>query len=179
MTTSNETTTYHRVAERLQATLGDAPAGAILLGSGGGPLVSRWAVRTAPQSYAALGLPSPTVPGHAGTVSVMAADGVPLAVLSGRLHRYEGHDNETLLLPVRALRAWGVQRVILTSAVGSLHMHMAPGALVAILDHINFSENPLVGNHSALGPRFPDLTHAYSPRLLSLLRATAAARQCC
>lgn len=174
----SEQRSYHRVAERLQAAFGDAPSGAVLLGSGGGPLVSRWEGVVPAQPYGVLGLPSPTVPGHAGTVAVMrsSASGERLVVLSGRIHRYEGHSNETLLLPVRALRAWGVSRIVLTSAVGSLRRTVAPGALVHIDDHINLAENPLVGNHAPLGPRFPDLSRAYSPRLGALLQATAAAQ---
>jgi len=139
-------------------------------------MVSRWKPVSETLPYSALGLPASTVPGHAGKVRVMDVNGQRLLVLSGRIHHYEGHDNEAMLRPVRALRAWGVERLILTSAVGALRRDLPPGSLVRITDHINFAQNPLVGNHADIGPRFPDLVNAYSPRLGALLSEVAAAQ---
>jgi purine-nucleoside phosphorylase len=165
---------FSRAAAKLQAVFGPPPDGALLLGSGGGPLVSRWRAASASTTYAELGLPMPGVPGHAGTAQLMEASGRRLLVLSGRVHGYEGHDSETQLRLIRALGAWGVPRVILMSAVGGLRMDLPPGSLVRITDHINFAGNPLVGNPGA-GPRFPDLTHAYSAELGALFTESAAA----
>lgn len=166
---------HKRSATHLQAAFGAPPDGAILLGSGGGPLVSRWEALSERVPYPHLDLPSTTVPGHAGTAGMMAVNGQRLLVLSGRAHRYEGYSNEDLVCLIRAIRAWGVQRAILTSAVGSLRADLPPGSLVRITDHINFSGNPLVGNHAESFPRFPDLSRAYSPRLGDCFTASAAA----
>ena len=174
---SEERAAYHRAAEQLRATFGAPPTGALVLGSGGGSMISRWPTVQGPVPVGELGLPMPTVAGHAGAASVVECAGQRLLVLSGRPHRYEGHGNEALLRPVRALRAWGVERLVLMSAVGSLRPEVGPGALVRITDHISFAENPLLGNPCALGPRFPDLTGAYSARLGALLVGAAATRQ--
>ena len=166
---------YKRSATHLQAAFGDAPDGAILLGSGGGPLVTRWEALSERLPYTQLDLPTTTVPGHAGTAGIMAVNGQRMLVLSGRAHRYEGHSNADLVCLIRALRTWGVQRAILTSAVGSLRADLPPGSLVRITDHINFTGNPLVGNHAESFARFPDLSRAYSPRLGGCFVAAAEA----
>jgi xanthosine phosphorylase len=101
--------------------------------------------------------------------------GVPVAVLQGRAHLYEGGDPEALRVPVRALREAGAEILVLTNAAGSLRPEVGPGSLMAITDHINLTGvNLLVGpNDDAVGPRFPGLADAYDPELLAELRATA------
>ncbi len=122
------------------------------------------------------GFPRPTVAGHAGRVVLGSIDGVPVAVLQGRAHLYEGGDPDALRTPVRALRAAGASILVLTNAAGSLRPEVGPGRLMAITDHINMTgANLLIGaNDDALGPRFPSLGDAYDPALLDLLRASAA-----
>jgi len=97
-------------------------------------------------------------------------------MLSGRIHSYEGHPLEVVVRGVRGMAAWGAKRLVMTSAVGSLHTGLQPGDLVRINDHINLMGiNPLVGpNIDALGPRFPDVSEAYSPSLGALADAEAA-----
>jgi xanthosine phosphorylase len=121
------------------------------------------------------GFPSPTVHGHAGRAVLGSLGGVPVAVLQGRAHLYEGGDLDALRTPVRALRAAGAEILVLTNAAGSLRSSVGPGSLMAIIDHINMTGvNLLMGpNDDALGPRFPSMRDAYDPVLLDLLRESA------
>ncbi len=116
--------------------------------------------------------PVPKVEGHAGELySVPFPDGNVL-VLAGRVHAYEGWDLDDVVFAVRAAASSGCRRVVLTNAAGGVADGLAPGDLVVIRDHLNLTgRNPLVGpNDDRLGPRFPDLSAAYSPQL----RATFA-----
>jgi purine-nucleoside phosphorylase len=121
------------------------------------------------------GFPRPTVVGHAGRATLGRLEGVPVAVLQGRAHLYEGGDLEALRAPVRALRAAGAEILVLTNAAGSMRAEVGPGRLMAITDHINLTgTNVLIGpNDDAIGPRFPPLRGAYDPGLLTELRAAA------
>jgi xanthosine phosphorylase len=122
------------------------------------------------------GFPRPTVFGHAGRAVLGSISGVPVAVLQGRAHLYEGGDLDALRTPVRALRAAGAEILVLTNAAGSLRPSVGPGSLMAIIDHINMTGvNLLMGpNDDELGPRFPSLRDAYDPVLLDVMRASAA-----
>jgi xanthosine phosphorylase len=121
------------------------------------------------------GFPRPTVAGHRGRAVLGTIGGVRVAVLEGRAHVYEGGDHEALRVPIRALKAAGVEIVVLTNAAGSLRAEVGPGRLMAITDHINFQGiNLLTGpGDEAIGPRFPSLRDAYDPGLLDVLRAAA------
>jgi xanthosine phosphorylase len=121
------------------------------------------------------GFPRPSVEGHAGRAVLGLIGGVPVAVLQGRAHLYEGGDPEALRTPVRALKAAGASILVLTNAAGSLRPEVGPGALMAITDHINLTGmNLLMGpNDDAIGPRFPSLRDAYDPELLDAMRASA------
>jgi xanthosine phosphorylase len=101
--------------------------------------------------------------------------GVPVALLQGRAHLYEGGELDALRVPVRALKGAGAEILVLTNAAGSLRPDVGPGRLMAISDHINLTGvNLLAGpNDPALGPRFPTLRDAYDPRLLDELRIAA------
>jgi xanthosine phosphorylase len=149
----------------------------IVLGSGLGAVADA-VTDAATVGYDELpGFPQPTVAGHAGRAVLGRISGVPVAVLQGRAHLYEGGDPEALRVPVRALRGAGAEILVLTNAAGSLRREVGPGRLMAITDHINLTGfNALIGpNDDAIGPRFPSLRDAYDPELLGLLRATAAA----
>ena len=119
------------------------------------------------------GFPRPTVTGHAGSAVLGRIGGVPVAVLQGRAHLYEGGDVDLIRTPVRALRAAGAEILVLTNAAGSLRPAVTPGSLMAITDHINLTgANVLAGpNDDALGPRFPSLRDAYDPELRQALHA--------
>jgi xanthosine phosphorylase len=121
------------------------------------------------------GWPRPSVAGHAGRAVLGSIGGVPVAVLQGRAHLYEGGDPEAIRAPIRALRAAGAEVLVLTNAAGSLRPEVGPGSLMAITDHINMTGvNLLVGpNDDSVGERFPPLRDAYDPALLGLLRESA------
>ena len=121
------------------------------------------------------GFPRPSVAGHAGRAVLGRIGGVPVAVLQGRAHLYEGGDPDALRVPVRALQAAGASILVLTNAAGSLRPAVGPGSLMAITDHINMTGvNLLMGpNDESIGPRFPPLRDAYDPALLSTLRESA------
>ena len=152
-----------------------APRVGIVLGSGLG------AVADAVESAVSVGydelpdFPRPTVHGHAGRAVLGHLRGVPVCVLMGRAHMYEGGDPEPRVTPVRALGAAGAEVLVLTNAAGSLRTDLGPGRLMAISDHINLSGyNPLLGpNDESIGPRFPSLRDAYDPALRAELHASA------
>jgi xanthosine phosphorylase len=162
-----------KAADALRAHL--EPRVGIVLGSGLGAVAE--AVEDAlTMSYEELpGFPRPTVHGHAGQAVLGHLSGVPVCVLMGRAHLYEGGDATHRVTPVRALRAAGAEVLVLTNAAGSLREDVGPGRLMAISDHINLTgDNPLVGpNDEAIGPRFPSLRDAYDPALRAELHATA------
>ncbi|HEY4886762.1 MAG TPA: purine-nucleoside phosphorylase [Myxococcales bacterium] len=121
------------------------------------------------------GFPLATVPGHRGRLVYGKIAHVPVLALQGRVHGYEGHDAATVAFPARALGVLGARALVITNAAGSCNPSFAPGDLMRITDHINFTgRNPLAGpNEERLGPRFPDLTHAYDARLASALEEAA------
>jgi xanthosine phosphorylase len=151
------------------------PRVGIVLGSGLGAVAD--AVQDAATiSYEELpGFPRPGVAGHAGRAVLGRLGGVPVCVLMGRAHFYEGGDPAPRITPVRALRAAGAEILVLTNAAGSLRPEVGPGRLMAITDHINLTgHNPLAGpNDEAIGPRFPSLRDAYDPALRAELHAAA------
>ena len=146
------------------------PIAAIVLGSGLGGLGDevRDAVRI---PYAEIPRwKRSTAPGHAGELVVGMLSGKPVAVMKGRLHYYEGYDIADVAFPVRVLKAWGIDTIVLTNACGGLDPSYNAGDLMVISDHINFmAANPLRGvNDDALGPRFPDMVGTYTDELRKL-----------
>jgi purine-nucleoside phosphorylase len=120
--------------------------------------------------------PTSNVEGHAGALVVGRAKGVPMAVLKGRVHFYEGHSLADVVFPVRLLGRLGVRTLILTNAAGAIDPTFRPGELMLIRDHINLLGNPLVGaNDDELGPRFFDMSSAYDPELRRIAQGAAAA----
>jgi len=122
------------------------------------------------------GWPVSTAVGHAGTLVLGRFGDVPVAVMKGRAHLYEGLPPKAVVFGVRVLGRLGVRSLVLTNACGAIEPSLEPGRLVAISDHLNLqAASPLVGpNDESLGPRFPDLTGAYDPAYRSLARDAAA-----
>ena len=108
--------------------------------------------------------PRSSAVGHAGQMVIGKSGQVPLAVMQGRVHLYEGYSAREVAFPMRVFGRMGMGAVILTNAAGGINPQYRQGALVVIKDHINLQgQNPLVGAHEErLGPRFPDMTEAYS-----------------
>ncbi|MEZ5356207.1 MAG: purine-nucleoside phosphorylase [Bryobacteraceae bacterium] len=121
------------------------------------------------------GWPLSTAVGHAGELVFGQLNGVPLAVMSGRAHLYEGHPPDKVVFGVRTLGHFGVKTIVFTNAAGGINLRFSQGALVLVSDHINLQGvNPLVGgNDDSLGPRFPDMTDAYDSGLRAIIRSAA------
>src|SRR5207253_524738 len=105
-------------------------------------------------------LPESTVEGHSGRLVIGLCEGVPIAVMAGRSHYYEGYSLEEVVLPIRIAGLGGIKNMIITNAAGGLNPDFLPGDLMIIDDHINMlGVNPLRGpNDLRFGPRFPDMT---------------------
>jgi purine-nucleoside phosphorylase len=122
------------------------------------------------------GWPRSTAAGHAGKFAYGTLGGVRCAVLSGRAHLYEGYSAARVTLGVRVLKLLGIRALILTCAAGGINTAYSQGALVLISDHINLQgANALAGaNEQDFGPRFPDMTEAYSKSLRDVAMGAAA-----
>ena len=117
-----------------------------------------------------------TAPGHKGRLVFGTLEGHPVAVMQGRMHHYEGYSYEEVTYAIRVLRLLGCETLVVTNAAGCVNTSWKPGDLMLITDQIKlFSESPLQGeNLPEFGPRFPDASHLYTPRLQLLARQTAA-----
>lgn len=120
-----------------------------------------------------------SIEGHEGRLILGEVHGVAVAALQGRIHSYEGHPMEEIVLPVRVLAALGINMLFLSNAAGGINLDFHPGDLVCINDHINLSgKNALVGpNLAELGPRFPDMSQAYSLELNKIISEVAKRHQ--
>lgn len=154
----------------LQSRITTPPEITIVLGSGLGPLADAVENPLVMPYEEIPGWPRSTAIGHAGKLVFGHLAGRSVAVMSGRAHLYEGHPIDQVVLGVRVLAQLGGRKVILTNAAGGINLSFHRGALVLISDHINLQgTNPLLGpNDDSLGPRFPDMTFAYSRRLREL-----------
>lgn len=123
--------------------------------------------------------PVSTIVGHKGRLVLGMLQGLPVAVMQGRVHYYEGYSMQQVTLPVRVLRQLGVETLVVTNAAGGLNKAFSSGDLMLITDHINLvgmtGANPLRGpNDDELGPRFPDMSKAYDRDLRLLAVAVAS-----
>ena len=116
--------------------------------------------------------PEPRVVGHGGSLYSAPVGGGAVLLFAGRVHTYEGWPLDEVVFGVRTAALAGARSVLLTNAAGGLGEGLAPGDLVAIRDHLNYTaRNPLVGvNEDRLGPRFPDMSEVYSARLRSTMK---------
>lgn len=152
-----------------------SPAVGIILGTGLGPLADRIEVEARIPYDEIPNFPVSTVEGHAGELLFGRIGGVECAIMSGRVHFYEGYTMRQVTFPVRVLRALGATHLIVSNAVGGLSPHFALGDLFVTVDHINLmGDNPLIGpNHDELGVRFPDMSEPYDLGLVSLAERIA------
>lgn len=151
------------------------PVLGMVLGSGLGRLTDSMTEPVA-VPYAELEhIPQSTVPGHSGQFFTGKVGDVPVCMMSGRCHFYEGHPLSELTIGVRAMIALGAKAIIVTNAAGGIHTEYQPGDLMCIADHINLQwSNPLRGPHDErLGQRFVDMTLAYDRKLRRLMSRQA------
>ena len=166
----------HEAAAAVRARAGDEPpAVGLILGSGLGGYADRLEDAVAIPYAKIPHVPVSTVTGHAGQLVVGRRQGVLCAAMQGRVHYYEGHSAQNVAFPARVLAALGAKTFVITNAAGGVEQTFEPGTLMLIRDHLNLiPDNPLRGdNDDRLGPRFPDMTRAYAPRLRELARAAA------
>ncbi|MEZ7912723.1 MAG: purine-nucleoside phosphorylase [Propionivibrio sp.] len=165
-----ETVTCVKRLTDLRPTIG------VILGSGLGQLVERMTDTVAIDYRDLPHFPAPTVAGHAGRLVIGRIEGVPVMAMQGRFHYYEGHDMRTIAFPTAFMQRFGARTLIVSNAAGGINRGFTPGDLMLITDHLNLiGTNPLIGlNDERLGPRFPDMTEAYSPRLIALAEEAAA-----
>ena len=142
------------------------PRIALVLGSGLGAFADELRDQTAIPYEDIPHFPKSTAIGHAGRLLIGSVDGIPLAVMQGRVHLYEGYSARQVAFPVRVFSRMGIGTVVLTNAAGGINAEYGKGALVLIRDHINLlGQNPLTGaNDDRLGLRHPDMTDAYNAR---------------
>jgi purine-nucleoside phosphorylase len=140
---------------------------ALVLGSGLGAFADDLQERVALPYTEIPGFARSTVQGHAGQLVLGKIGDVPLVVMQGRFHYYEGYTFEQVVFPIRVFGLLGVKALVLTNAAGGINVAFDQGALMVISDHLNLiGENPLRGaNDERFGPRFPDMTEVYSARL--------------
>lgn len=185
--TNSDLPAVHEAARFLRERRPDWPATAVILGSAQAAFASALENRDVIPYSEIPGWPVPSVLGHAGQLITGFVGGhfedgeppVPVTVLSGRVHLYEGWSPQQVVFGVRVLGALGLKNLILTNAAGGINPAYHPGLLVLINDHINLQgTNPLLGpNFDDFGPRFPDMTQAY-PRELRWLARDLAAELC-
>jgi purine-nucleoside phosphorylase len=118
------------------------------------------------------GFPVPHARGHSGSLLLGRWNHLNVALLAGRGHYYEGYAMDEIARPVQTLAKLGARTLLVTSAVGGVSPQFVSGTLALVRDHINLVQgNPLIGpNDESLGPRYPDLLRAYSPKLRSDLQ---------
>ena len=170
---------YDRVQEAAAAVrraTRDVPQVGLILGSGLGAYADKLA-GAARIDYAEIPhFPRSQVPGHKGCLVVGERAGARCIAMQGRVHMYEGHSAATVAFPARVLIALGAKVLIVTNAAGGLDAKWPPGTLMLIRDHLDMlRDHALRGpNDDRLGPRFPDMTHAYAPELRALAKEAAA-----
>ena len=126
-----------RQSAALRRTWGETPRAAIVLGTGLGELAAQVDARLVVPYEEIDGLPAATAPGHRGRLICGRIAGVPVAVMQGRCHRYEGHAFETLAAPIQLLHSLGAKTLIVSNAAGGLHPQFAVGDLMVVDGHIN------------------------------------------
>lgn len=156
-------------------TEGFIPEIGIILGTGLGGLVEHIDIAHTIDYADIPHFPVSTVEGHRGRLIFGTLGGKRIAAMQGRFHYYEGYTPQQVVFPVRVMKFLGVKRLFVSNASGGMNPTFRVGDLMIINDHINLIPNPLIGpNIEELGPRFPDMKHAYDPDMIKLATQTAA-----
>lgn len=144
----------------------------IILGSGLGNLAYS-IIDPIEISYADIPyFPTSTVQGHDGKLIFGKIYGKNVVAMKGRLHYYEGYSMQTITFPIRVLTLLGISKLIVTNAAGAINKKFKVGDIMLIEDHLNMSgTSPLIGkNYDVFGPRFPSMNHAYSKRMMDIMK---------
>ncbi len=160
----------------LRSKISRMPATAIVLGSGLGKLADQLQEPVVIPYQEIPHFKTSTATGHKGNFIAGLLCGTPVVALQGRFHYYEGYTMQEVTFPARVLARLGIKHFFVSNAAGGMNPAFAVGDLMLITDHINFMPNPLIGkNLNEMGPRFPDMTEVYSPRLRELAHREAEA----
>ncbi len=154
---------------------GKEPAVGIVLGSGLGKLADKIEDRTVVPYKEIPGFPVSTAIGHKGNFIYGKLGGKNVLAMQGRFHYYEGYPMELVTLPIRVMKVLGIKYLFVSNAAGGVNFDFKVGDLMVIRDHINLLPNPLIGkNLDEFGPRFPDMTRPYDPKLIRAAEEVAA-----
>ena len=151
------------------------PEVALILGSGLGALADEIDIKAVLDYRDIDGFPQSTVPGHKGRFVFGYMDGVPVVIMQGRVHYYEGYQMQDVVLPTRLMKLMGAKVLFVTNASGSCNTDFNAGDFMLITDQIaNFVPSPLIGaNFDELGTRFPDMHEIYDKDLRDIVLKTA------
>ncbi|OZM57131.1 purine-nucleoside phosphorylase [Lottiidibacillus patelloidae] len=162
-------------AEAIKNKINVQPTFGLILGSGLGELADEVENAVKIDYHEIPNFPVSTVEGHAGRLVIGELHGKTVVAMQGRFHYYEGYSMQEVTFPVRVMKALGVETIIVTNACGGMNSEFEAGDLMLITDHINMTgQNPLIGRNEAdLGPRFPDMSRAYTPELVEKVESIA------
>ncbi len=168
-------TRINEAKDYIIAKAGFTPDIALILGSGLGDMAEEAEGKIIIDYKDIPNFPVSTVQGHKGRLVFGTIRGKKVVFMQGRFHFYEGYRMEDVVFPVWVFKALGIKKLIVTNAAGGVNTSFKPGDLMLIKDHINYTNNnPLIGpNIEAFGPRFPDMSEAYSRELTEVVRKCA------
>lgn len=170
--------TYRKLTtclESVRAKTDFKPETALILGSGLGDYADGIRIETTIDYTEIEGFPTSTVPGHKGRFVFGYVQDVPVTVMQGRVHYYEGYPMQDVVLPTRLMGLMGAKKLVLTNAAGGVNPDFRPGCFMLLADHITTGvPSPLIGaNLGELGPRFPDMSEVYSLRMREIIKREA------
>ena len=157
--------------ESVKAKIDFKPEVGVVLGSGLGHYAKKIEVKAKIPYSEIEGFPVSTIAGHKGQFVFGYVEDVPVVLMEGRVHYYEGYEMSDVVLPIRLMHMLGVQVLILTNAAGGVNKNFEVGDFMLIRDHISsFIPSPLIGkNMDKLGPRFPDMSKVYDVKLRDII----------
>ena len=167
--------TIQETTDFLKSKINSRPKVGIILGTGLGNLVTQITDKQEISYETIPNFPVSTVEGHSGKLIIGKLGDKEVMAMQGRFHYYEGYDMKAVTFPVRVMKAFGIETLIVSNASGGVNPEFEIGDLMIINDHINlFPEHPLRGkNDATMGPRFPDMSEAYSVELINKAKAIA------
>lgn len=168
----NEQTCLELIVKYIRGKTTLVPELAVILGSGWGECLDRIVAKTVLTFDELPFFPKSTIPEHAGKMIFGELHDIPIVVLQGRVHYYEGYEMYEVVRPVRVFKMLGAKTIVLTNAAGAINANYQIGDIVSITNHISsFVPNPLRGvNLDMLGPRFPDMSEIYDVNLRNIAK---------
>jgi purine-nucleoside phosphorylase len=163
----------------IKSKFGEQPVVGIVLGSGLGSFTSEIKIEMEIPYAEIPHFPVSTVEGHSGKLILGELSGKKVVAMAGRFHYYEGYAASEIVFPIRVMKYLGIKTLLLSNAAGGVNTDYKVGDIMIIRDHISqFTPNPLIGkNEKEFGPRFPDMSEAYSKDLIKKAKSIASAKQ--